>query len=294
MGREAIERAEESREVSMRTRPFSIAAAVIGVALLVSAGAMARSQATTVRITTAMSAGEEVPAPTGSVGAARGTFAATVTKSDTGAVVAWQLTFEGLSGSAGAAHIHVAPRGQPGPVAVPLCGPCQSPASGSANVDASVLAAIQAGGAYVNVHTAANPPGEIRGQLGVAATVATALTSRQEVPKPKGNVRRAGGSFTATVTKSGTTGTIAWRLSFSRLTGRAVAAHIHIGSRGRSGPVSVPLCGPCRSGVGRTVNLNAAALSALESGRAYVNVHTARNPAGEIRGQINAVPLSLS
>jgi hypothetical protein len=35
-------------------------------------------------------------------------------------------------------------------------------------------------------------------------------------------------------------------------------------------------------------------LAALEAGRAYVNVHTARNPAGEIRGQIGAVPLSIS
>jgi len=34
-------------------------------------------------------------------------------------------------------------------------------------------------------------------------------------------------------------------------------------------------------------------LTALEAGRAYVNVHTAKNPAGEIRGQIRAVPLTI-
>jgi len=70
---------------------------------------------------------------------------------------------------------------------VPLCGPCQSPASGTANVSASVLEAMQTGGTYVNVHTAANAPGEIRGQLGVTASVTTTLNARQEVPKPKGN-----------------------------------------------------------------------------------------------------------
>ena len=32
--------------------------------------------------------------------------------------------------------------------------------------------------------------------------------------------------------------------------------------------------------------MNAATLAALEAGRAYVNVHTTRNPAGEIRGQL--------
>jgi Cu/Zn superoxide dismutase len=278
----------------MRKRPLSVAAAVLGVGLVVASAAVARSQATAIRVTATMTAAEEVPAPTGNVGAARGTFAASVTKSDTGAAVAWELTFEGLSGSAVAAHIHVAARGQPGPVAVPLCAPCQSPASGSANVDAAVLTALQSGGAYVNVHTAANAAGEIRGQLAVTAAATTALTARQEVPKPKGKVGRARGSFTATVTKSDTSATLAWRLTFSRLTGRAVAAHIHIGARGRSGPVSVPLCAPCRSGSGRTVTLSPAALSALESGRAYVNVHTPRNPAGEIRGQINPLPLSVS
>jgi len=177
---------------------------------------------------------------------------------------------------------------------VPLCGPCQSPASGTANVSASVLEALQTGGTYVNVHTAANAPGEIRGQLGVTASVTTTLNARQEVPKPKGNANRTRGTFTATVTKTGTTGSVAWRLSFSKLTGRASAAHIHIGAAGRSGPVAVPLCGPCRSGVRKTATLQASVLAALEAGHAYVNIHTARNPAGEIRGQIRAVPLSIS
>ncbi|MDQ3823191.1 MAG: CHRD domain-containing protein [Actinomycetota bacterium] len=40
--------------------------------------------------------------------------------------------------------------------------------------------------------------------------------------------------------------------------------------------------------------MSGAALAALESGRAYVNVHTRRNPAGEIRGQIPALALTLS
>jgi hypothetical protein len=58
--------------------------------------------------------------------------------------------------------------------------------------------------------------------------------------------------------------------------------------------VAVPLCGPCRNGQRGTANLTAATLAALETGRAYVNVHTAKNAAGEIRGQIRAVPLTVS
>jgi hypothetical protein len=46
--------------------------------------------------------------------------------------------------------------------------------------------------------------------------------------------------------------------------------------------------------VRRSTPLTAAVLAALEAGRAYVNVHTARNQAGEIRGQIAPVPLKIT
>jgi Cu/Zn superoxide dismutase len=272
-----------------------IPAVALAVALIATVGASARPQAASIQIRTVINADQEVPAPTGEVANARGTFSATVTRSDTGGgSVSWQLSFSGLSGNAIAAHIHTGAEGTPGPVVLALCGPCTSPASGTGTVTAAALDAIQAGTAYVNVHTPTNTAGEIRGQLATTASISTTLTSRQEVPKPKGNVKRATGAFTGTVAKVGTTATIAWRLRFSKLTGRAIAAHIHIGRVGRAGPVSVALCGPCRNGQRGTANLTAAALAALEAGRAYVNVHTPKNPGGEIRGQIRAVALSLS
>jgi hypothetical protein len=276
-------------------RPIALIAAIaIGIALAATVGASARPQATAIQVRTVMNAAQEVPAPSGDVSNARGTFAASVTKSDAGgASISWQLAFTGLTGNAGAAHIHTGAPGSPGPVVLALCGPCQSPLSGTGNLTDAVLEAIEGGNAYVNVHTAQNGPGEIRGQVATTASISTNLSSRQEVPRPKGNVRRATGSFTATVAKLGTSGTIAWRLRFSRLTGRADAAHIHVGRVGRAGPVAVALCGPCRNGQRGTANLTAANLAALAAGRAYVNVHTRRNPAGEIRGQIRAVPLTI-
>jgi len=65
-----------------------------------------------------------------------------------------------------------------------------------------------------------------------------------------------------------------------------VAAHIHLGRQGIAGPVAVPLCGPCVSGVHRTVRVTPKLRAALLAGTAYVNVHTPRNPRGEIRGQV--------
>jgi hypothetical protein len=58
--------------------------------------------------------------------------------------------------------------------------------------------------------------------------------------------------------------------------------------------VIVPLCSPCRSGARGRATVDASVLDSLESGRSYVNVHTKKNAAGEIRGQIAALSLSLS
>ena len=271
-----------------------ITGAVLGLALVVAGAAGARTQATTIQVAAQMTAASETPTPKGDVGNARGTFTATVTKSGNGATVSWRLEFSGLTGNAIAAHIHVAPRGQAGPVRVPLCAPCTSGATGTATIDAAVLEAIQNDRAYVNVHTPTNPAGEIRDQLSAVASVRATLSASQERPKPRGKVRRARGVFTATVTKNGASGEITWRLTFSRLTGRAVAAHIHRGARGKAGPVIVSLCAPCRSGARGKATVDGSVLSALEAGTAYVNVHTRRNPAGEIRGQIRAVALTIS
>jgi hypothetical protein len=273
---------------------LGLALGALGVALALAGGASALSEATKIQVSASLDAAREVPKPTGSLRAARGSFTATVTRSGSGGTLAWRLSFSGLSGSADAAHVHVAPRGTAGPVAVPLCGPCSSRASGRATVDRAFLTALASGRTYVNVHTAANAAGEIRGQVGTVAKVRTALSAAQEVPRPTGSVARARGLFTATITKTGPTATATWKLTFSRLTGAAAAAHIHVGARGKAGPVAVALCGPCRNGVTGRAVIRGSTLRALEAGRAYVNVHTAANPGGEVRGQIAAVPLTIS
>jgi hypothetical protein len=267
--------------------------AALAFALAAVGGAAARSQANTLRIAGAMSAANEIPAPKGDVSSARGTFTATLTKSASGgAELSWRLEFSGLSGNAIAAHIHVAAPGVAGPVRVPLCAPCSSGVTGTATITADVLDAILTGRAYVNVHTPTNPAGEIRDQVGVVANVNTTLRAAQERPRPKGKLAKAKGTFTATVTRTGTSGVITWRLTFSKLSGRAIAAHIHSGARGKAGPVIVPLCAPCRSGARGRATVSESVLNALESGRTYVNVHTKKNAAGEIRGQLPAVPLT--
>ena len=109
------------------------------------------------------------------------------------------------------------------------------------------------------------------------------LNNREEVPKPKNAPRLADGKFTATLDGK----TLKWELTFDHLSGKATAAHIHLGVKGKAGPVIIPLCGPCKSPAKGVVKVTSAQIEQLADRKTYVNVHTAKNPAGEIRGQIH-------
>jgi hypothetical protein len=148
--------------------------------------------------------------------------------------------------------------------------------------------AVLAAGLWAGIATAG------WGAEATAVGLTASLGAAKEVPKPKGVGGNARGTFTAGLTRKGTGGTLSWRLTFAGLTGAAGAAHIHLAKAGVAGPVAVALCGPCRSGVRGTAKLKARTVTALLAGAAYVNVHTAKNSAGEVRGQIrkggNALP----
>lgn len=83
-------------------------------------------------------------------------------------VLSWTVTYSGLSGPATAGHFHgPAMAGQNAGVAVPITGSLDSPITGMATLTAAQAAELMAGNWYVNLHTAANPKGEIRGQVTV-------------------------------------------------------------------------------------------------------------------------------
>ena len=105
-------------------------------------------------------AASETPA-TASKGA--GTFTATY---DTATkMLTWKGEYKDLSGDAKAAHFHgPAPVGKAAAPVIPIDA-SKSPFQGSATLTDAQAADLGAGMWYVNIHTAANPGGEIRGQI---------------------------------------------------------------------------------------------------------------------------------
>jgi len=108
-----------------------------------------------------LSGASEVPPVTSA-----GKGAATASLDTATKTLNWTVTYSGLSGPATAGHIHgpAAPGANAG-VLVPFTGALVSPIKGSATLTDTQISDLQAGRTYVNLHTADNKGGEIRGQL---------------------------------------------------------------------------------------------------------------------------------
>ena len=107
-----------------------------------------------------LSASEEVPANTSTgIGMLKATF-------DTQAnVLVWTVTYAGLTGPVTAGHFHgPALLGQNAGVALGFSGSLETPIKGTATLTPAQAADFMSGKWYVNLHTAANKGGEIRGQ----------------------------------------------------------------------------------------------------------------------------------
>ena len=106
------------------------------------------------------------------------------------------------------------------------------------------------------------------------------LTGTEEVPP-----LNVGGSGSGTF-RVADDGTITGSVTTKDVAG--TMAHIHRGAKGTNGPVIVPLD---KSGDTYSVpagrKLTEAQIKDLKAGNLYVNVHTAKNKGGEVRGQIN-------
>lgn len=162
-------------------------AATVLVAALALVPAFVSAQGTTTALNARLTGAGEVPATTS---AAVGTFTATLDEAAN--TLTWSLSVPTITNTT-AAHLHVGAAGTNGALVLPLfAAPTGSPAS-SINVSgtsksadltgplqgqfAEFAKAIKAGTIYANVHTSANPGGEIRDQVAVGAAAAQATTA---------------------------------------------------------------------------------------------------------------------
>jgi len=107
------------------------------------------------------------------------------------------------------------------------------------------------------------------------------MAGSNEVPA---NSTTGSGSVDAVLDKS--SNTLTWKLSYTGLTGPAVAAHFHgPAAVGSNAGVVVPFTDITNGGTG-SATLTAAQVTDLMAGKWYANVHTAANKGGEIRGQV--------
>ena len=141
-------------------KSISIRSGIIGVAL--AAFLSTTASAETVKFKASLDASQEVPA-----NASKGKGTAELTYDTTSKEFTWTITFDGLTGAATAAHFHgPAEPGKNAGVAVPIPGQnLTSPLKGKATLTDAQAADLMAGRWYVNIHTAANKGGEIRGQV---------------------------------------------------------------------------------------------------------------------------------
>ena len=114
-----------------------------------------------------------------------------------------------------------------------------------------------------------------------AHTHTVSLSGANEVPAVSTG---ASGSGTVSVRPDGT---VSVTVKVSGMA--ATAAHIHEGAAGTNGPVIVPLN---KQGDDMFVSapgakMTESQLAAYKAGRTYLNVHSAKNPGGEIRAQLS-------
>ncbi len=143
-----------NRSINLAWRPL---AAAMTLALLMSGGYSVAALGANINVT--LSGANEVPPVTTT---AKGTGIVTIGMDG---AVSGSITTTGIAATA--AHIHEAAAGKNGPVIVPMAknGDNGFVFPPGAKLTEAQMASLKAGNLYINVHSAANPGGEIRGQL---------------------------------------------------------------------------------------------------------------------------------
>ena len=262
------------------------------------------------------------PTPNPVVGTSTATF--TVREPDVGSTnraIGFTINVTGIS-SVTAAHIHLGGAAVAnGPTLVTLFSNVNDTtitatqlATGTFNATSivggvsldSLIALMQNGTAYVDLHGASSLTPIVRGQISAEGESApldrfavASMTGAKERPNPVTTTATGSSEFELLTGSS-----MRFEIRVAGITGVRMA-HIHTAVADSAGPIAVtlfttasptgPQSGVLASGSFTATNIELpgvsfdSLLSLMRRGRTYVNVHTSANQAGEIRGQIEPV-----
>ena len=229
------------------------------------------------------------------------------------------VSITGLSNAATASHIHEAAAGSSGSVVSPNFGGDSAYTRSGTSLTGTFLSQrytgnpgeLLKGNAYYNLHTAAFPGGELRGQLAVRAGQSIRLYSNMTVAQeqaafPNVNLSGLNDFGAALMTYDPATNRISLRSSVYNFNNAMSNSHFHEAAPGVSGGVSQNLGPNPNAAAGSAANQLATYSNAsgsiqgsyegtyggdpikLLTGGAYLNYHSTAFTGGELRGQVFA------
>ena len=257
----------------------------VNIHTLANAGGELRAQILTSDIVlyqNALEGSNQVPAVTTT---SKGTFYGTFNNSTK--AMNYTIVYSGTAPNG--AHIHNGFAGTTGAVEFVLTTPIIGTTSDvTAAFTAAQQANLEAGKMYVNVHTTTNANGEVRAQLAnenVWVYNNITLSGANEVPAV--TTTSTGKAY---VTYNASSSTLDYVLITNGMSG-ANGAHLHSGAIGANGAVLYALTTPASGAgdvttAGTVTGVSAADAQTLKMGNTYINIHTATNAGGELRGQV--------
>jgi len=196
----------------------------------------------------------------------------------------YSIAFTNTLGPETTANIHKGAPGVTGPPIIALSA--GNPKDGTLTLNAQNVADLLAGLLYVNISTAPNATGEIRGQiLPGGGCFSSRLSGASEAPDP--NVSAAIGNSVFLLLPPDpitTTRKLIYDIEFAGLSAQESRSDVRKGAIGTTGSVVFPL--PLGSSKQGRLNLDPSTVLDLQAGLLYVDVRSQLVTAGEIRGQI--------
>ncbi|MDX5435576.1 MAG: CHRD domain-containing protein [Pontibacter sp.] len=217
-----------------------------------------------------LSGNQEVPSNNSTAtGTMNGLYDKTTKKLD------YSIVLNGVTATA--MHLHKAAVGANGDVVMEITGLKGTTAAFTAAQETDLLE----GNLYLNVHSAAQPGGELRGQVVSDQKVvfSNRLSGQNEVPQVNTS---ATGTFYGVYDKA--TKKLTYNIAYSGVT--PTGMHFHKAAAGANGDVEIAVAGPYSSGMTGSVTLTAAQEADLLKGLWYLNVHSAAHAGGEVRAQL--------